>query len=508
MKSTSGMWWALVLALWLPAAHAQWLEASSDHFVIYSDQQEKQVAGFAERLELFHLAMGQVFRAMGQGAGLDDVRPSPSNRATIFFVSSTERVREIVGSDNRYMAGIYLPRAGATVALVPRLRGTKSRHEIPGEVVLFHEYAHHFMYGVSERAYPRWFVEGYAEFFSGALFERDAVRLGAPATYRAAEIAYANTVPIRQLLRYDGGLSEKKQGYDAFYGQSWALFHYLFFDPDRKGQLGQYQQRLARGESALEAAEATFGDLDRLVTDVERYIGKRTLGSILVDRRALNLGAIKVRPLRPAEVAMLPVLIESKAGVSREEAIALLPKARRVAAQFPGDAAVWSALAEAEFDAGELEAAIVAADKALALNPDDINAHVQKGYALHARAKAEKTPEAWKLARTQWVRANRVENDHPVPLVYFYWSYADQGERPPAAAVAGLERALEVAPYDGSLRWAVVQQMVDDGRVREAAATLASLAYSPHPGEHTDAAKQLMQELESRVDGVDPGAED
>ena len=43
-------------------AGADWLEASSDHFVIYSDQNEKSIAGFSERLEVFHAAMAYVSR--------------------------------------------------------------------------------------------------------------------------------------------------------------------------------------------------------------------------------------------------------------------------------------------------------------------------------------------------------------------------------------------------------------------------------------------------------------
>ena len=74
------------LALFLVAAtaHAEWLEASSDHFVIYSDQNEEATRGFAERLERFHAAMAHVF-------GKQQTKPGPSNRVTIFVVSSRAR---------------------------------------------------------------------------------------------------------------------------------------------------------------------------------------------------------------------------------------------------------------------------------------------------------------------------------------------------------------------------------------------------------------------------------
>lgn len=49
------------LLLWIGApAKADWLEVSSDHFVIYSDQKVETVTQFAERLERFDAAMASM----------------------------------------------------------------------------------------------------------------------------------------------------------------------------------------------------------------------------------------------------------------------------------------------------------------------------------------------------------------------------------------------------------------------------------------------------------------
>jgi hypothetical protein len=58
---------------------------------------------------------------------------------------------------------------------------------------------------------------------------------------------------------------------------------------------------------------------------------------------------------------------------------------------------------------------------------------------------------------------------------------------------------LELAPFDSSLRWLVTQQMIRDERYQDAAQTLAPLAYSPHPGEHTDRARQLLKDVEGKL---------
>lgn len=200
---------------------------------------------------------------------------------------------------------------------------------------------------------------------------------------------------------------------------------------------------------------------------------------------------------------MMPVVLRSKVGVTPEQALELVPEARRIAARHPDDPAVLTALSEAEFDAGFNDAAIEAADRAVAVDPSRINAYIQKGYAMFAMAQSGASPpESWKAVRGQFVKANKVENDHPIPLVRFYLSYLEQGESPTRNAVSGLEWAMQLAPFDPSLRWMVVQQMIRDERLEEAARTVAPLAYSPHPGEHTERARQLLREIEARIEGA------
>ena len=486
-------WFSLLLVA--AAANAEWLEVSGDHFVIYTDQDDVAARRFAERLELYHAAMAHIY------AKAQD-KPGPSNRVTVFVVSSAGKVRQVLGTKDRYLTGMYIPRAGASVALVPRIRGA-STYQMTGETVLFHEYAHHFMIAsLTARAYPRWFTEGFAEFFCSARFKGEGVMLGAPANYRAPELVYARSVPLRTLLSFDGGRKESTTSYDSFYGQSWMLFHYLQMAPERTGQLVNYQHQLATGHAALEAAESAFGDLARLDKDLDAYMRRRKLSALLVPSTVLNTGPITVRRLRQGEAEMMPTMIESQAGVSRAEAVALLPEARRVAALYPTDPAVLSALAEAEFDAGNDDAAIAAADGALAIDPKRINAHIQKGYALFRKAESGALPnESWKDVRAQFIKANAVENDHPIPLVQFYLTYLKQGEPPTKNSIAGLEWAMELAPFDGSLRWLAAQQMVSDGRYKDAIQTLGPLAYSPHPGEHTDAALKLLKDVEGKMEG-------
>lgn len=485
------------LSLYTTTAQADWLEASSDHFVIYGDEDAANLQQFAERLEKYHATMCHVF-------GAQQSKPSPSNRVRIFALSNAATVRKVLGTTQRGVLGVYIPRAGASVALIPRLKRS-SKHRISGETILYHEYAHHFMMAeLSARAYPPWFREGFAEFFSAVSFNDDGtISIGMPSFYRAAELAYARPVPIRKLLAFDGG-GPSRGSFDSFYGRSWVLFHYLQMEPERKGQLVKYQRLLAAGAKALEAAEQAFGDLDVLERNMDSYMRRGKLLARFIDAKALSTGSVTVRALPASEAAMMPTIIESEVGVTPEEAIALVPSARKVAASYPNDAVVLAALSEAEFDAGNDDAAIAAADAAIAIDPKQIDAHIQKGYALARKAKD--APELWKSVRAQFVKANTVENDHPIPLVHFYLSYLNAGETPTKNAIDGLEWAMVLAPHDPSLRWLVAQQMVNDGRLAEAIETLSPLAYSAHSNEITEKALSLLKDVEARLQANPPGA--
>jgi tetratricopeptide (TPR) repeat protein len=477
---------ATLLLLVPAAARADWHEASSDHFVIYADESEKAIRKYSDRLERYYGAMSFMLTSRKD-------KPSPSNRVTVYVVGSQRMVRKLYGGDDsRYVRGFYRPRAGGSLAIIPPIDASSSGKVSESELVLLHEYAHHFMAENTTYLVPRWYGEGFAEFFATAKFEADgAVGLGLPAEHRAYELAEARDVSIERLLDSKLYEANKSKGYDNFYGRSWLLFHYLFVDAERRAKILDYLNRLNRGEAELAAATAAFGDLKALDKALDSYSRQRKWTYFRIPPDRLTVGPISVRTLREGEAASLPVRIRSKRGVDKEAAAEVVLEAREVARQYPDEPAAQAALAEAEFDAGDDEAAIRAADKALAKEPGNMTALIQKGYALARIARETRSEEAWKAARRHFVSVNKMENNHPIPLIYYYLSFVQQDQEPNQPALDGLEWALELAPYDDSLRMMVASRQMHDKHFADAIRTISPLAYNPHAGPDNPAIELL-----------------
>jgi cytochrome c-type biogenesis protein CcmH/NrfG len=105
---------------------------------------------------------------------------------------------------------------------------------------------------------------------------------------------------------------------------------------------------------------------------------------------------------------------------------------------------------------------------------------------------------------------NKIENDHPIPLIYYYLSFVSQGKEPNKAALDGLEWALELAPYDASVRMMLASHQMNDERFDEAIRTISPLAYHPHAGENNPALvilEKAREGLAAQATGAAPATE-
>jgi tetratricopeptide (TPR) repeat protein len=468
IRRLSGALAAVAAGLAAPVG-ATWLEATSKHFIVYSDSNEAGVRRLATRLEQLDGAMRRLH---------DTVAASErtANRVTVYEVATPSDVAELCGCKD--VAGFYVPRASGSVAFTPRSSGG---HGITPQTVLFHEYAHHFMLGNYSAAVPAWYSEGYAELVSTAKVEEGGVQFGLGAQHRAQGLFSANSLPIEQLF------DQRRRKMDPLsteqlYGRGWLLTHYLMFNPKRGEQLLPYLRLLNRGRPPLDAARESFGDLRVLDRELDAYLNGRTLPGVRL--ATTSVPEVTVRRLAPGEAAVVDLRIRSTRGVTSRTAGPLWAKAKRVAGlpAVLGDARAQGWLAEIAFDAGEDAEAEAAADRALALDPTSSQALQYKAHVHLRRAVAAKSkdPAVWREARSWIVKANRQEPDDASPLILYYQSFLLAGEVPTSSAVKGLYRATELVPQDRSVWLAAAVQNLKDGRVDEARRLLRPLAFDPH----------------------------
>src|SRR3954462_4741234 len=150
-------------------SHAAWNRASSEHFLIYSEQKPEALRAFAEDLERFDGAV----RAL---RGMDDLPLSQGNRITIFSLRTAADVQRLYGDKSGFIAGLYKGKAEGSVAYVSQgeasnavreaaigsnIRGQSINTNMGGDTILLHEYSHHLMMQDLAVPYPEWLVEGF-----------------------------------------------------------------------------------------------------------------------------------------------------------------------------------------------------------------------------------------------------------------------------------------------------------------------------------------------------------
>jgi hypothetical protein len=488
----------LLLACASAAAKAEWREASSKHFLVYSEGSTQSLRDFATKLEKFD-------KAMRARLGLDDVDLGPANRVVVYVVADWNAVQRLARRPNSNVAGFYSGRAGGSIAVVPRTSGGGGIAVLDPATILLHEYSHHLMLHNAAIAYPAWFREGFAEFNSTARFEKDgSIGFGAAANHRAWGLLGMNPLPIELLFDPTRRKLTQPEWEATIYGRGWLLTHYLMFEEKRVGQLGAYMKALNSGKGSLEAAEAAFGDLKTLDKELKAYLGQRRIPYMRVRSDLLAVQPVALRTLRAGEEAVMDLRIRSRVGVTNADAAQVARDMRKAAAPFADDPAVQAALAEAEYDAGNLDAADAAASRAIAADPKNVGALLYRAHV--AMARAEKGPPgdaaAWKEVRRLIAQANRADPNDAEPLILFYRSFAAQGIAPTRNAVEGLLQAFELAPQDTGLRMNVARQLLVDGKAAEARAALAPIAFDPHGG----ALGRAVTAIIAKIDEVGAGA--
>lgn len=486
---------AVVAALFMAgfmagAAQAEWREASTRNFIVYSDGNDADLRAFADKLERFDHVLRRVHRVTAP--------PSP-NRLRVILVQNQLAVAQLNGRPNSRVAGYYIRDARGMMMVGSRNR-SGGRTGIDGESVLLHEYTHHFMYQYFPATYPTWYSEGFAEFWGATRFlAGGVVEIGGSAEHRFGSFFMNRWLPVRALLTAQN--YSQVSELDLLYAQGWLLVRYAWGNPERQRQLQRYLTLVNDGASYGDAAAQAFGDLDRLNSELRAYAGRVRFDVVRLPFRTIDVGEIRTRALGPAEQALFNAEIQLSQGVSNAEFAQFATGVRQTAARFPQDPYALRLLAEVERIANQSAAADAAVDRLLTVAPNDPRGMMHRGMLrIDALRNAGGGSAAdWSAARRTILRATELSPADPLLFEAYYDSFVAKGETPPDEAQAALYRALQLAPSDTRLRYKVASDFEQRGMIPEAIAIIRVDAFrAPARDEETERQRERRERLEDR----------
>jgi hypothetical protein len=450
----------LACLLFAAPAEAEWLQASSRNFNVYSSGSERQLREFVEKLERLHFVMRTLQRVTRE--------PNP-NRLNIYLMRNIDAVRRSFPFEVGGVNGYYENNARGPIIVGTRGTGGNSYGGMDPEAVLLHEYAHHFMFSYFPATYPTWYVEGFAEFWgSTQILPGNVVEVGHLAQNRFRSFQGGRWLPLSRIL---GARSYADiPDVDLIYAEGWLLLRYLFDNRERVGQLERYLTAINAGTSYEEAMNQAFGPgAEALNNELRSYAGQSRFSVVRLPFRPIEVGTINIRPLSAAEEALIGYEIQLGQGLIQRFVPAFVADVRRIGGRFPNDPYALGILAEAEKFAGNHAASGAAADRLLQIQPDNARALMHSGLARIEALRAARSADraAWTAARQPLERAVRLARTDPLVLEAYYDSFTAQGVLPPVSAQNGLFEAVTLAPGDNHLRWKLAhdferRRMIDD----------------------------------------------
>ena len=492
MKSLKS--WMLAMAVlglpsWAAADPAnKWIQAESPHFVVYSDNGAKVTRDHLLKLEQYRYILSRFH-------GFTEEDDAALPKLTVYFVANHKDLEQTWPKANPDIAGYFKNCTEGQAALgiyqddrIRKSKDARGQEENASQAILFHEYAHNFMFQNSEGQFPPWYVEGFAEYYSTTKIEGDTAVIGMAFSWRVYTLMQPGaTISYDELLR-DTWRSPKGRNdprTEAFYAQSWLLTHYIMADPERQKQFDAYLAAYARGDDPVAAFEKAFGmPVKDLRKTLDRYLDK----IMATQYRIHDMPApeITVTDMPVSANKLLLWDAADRLCPATADMPGLLTNIRTEAAKFPSDDYAAMTLARAEIIIGDESQALGYLKAYTATHPDDAEAAYRLGQTwflmtVHKHVADGETAESqMKQARAALGKSYRLDPLNPGDLYYYSLALQDQAPEPTDNAINAAIAAHELAPSVESFAFQAAQLLVRKGRLSEAKDVLFPLASNPH----------------------------
>ncbi len=467
----------LLLAL-APAVHAAvWTRVEAERFIVYGDQGEGVVRGFALKLSAYDQVLRRLYaRSLKAGP--------PLQKLDVYLIDGPADLQRVRPGISPATSGLFSSSPDATFAIVRTDAGADA------EQVLFHEYAHRFMLANFPAAYPAWYVEGWAEYFMTMEFGAGYVDIGKASANRAAWLAGAPWLP------YDKVLSGRPADFPVaqrslYYGQAWLLTHYMRATPASAARLDRAMATIANGGDPVVAIERAAGaDIPALTRQLKAYARP----AWRLDNPVGKPPATRVSALPPSAEVFLFDSLRLNNLTPQQPDPAYVADLRARAAAWPDDALAQITLARAEMILGDADAGAALFDRWLMGHPDDVQALLTAAI-LHLSA-GDRDParhaEYFRRAGDYAQRAYGLEpSDYRILYARAYARSINPGF-PRDEDLALLRSANRLGPSVDEVAVLLGEALLKRGDRTAGLRLLGRVANSPHGGPKADAARAII----------------
>lgn len=458
------------------AAQARWVKAETERFIVYGDVPEATARDYAVKLTTYD----KVLHTYAPKA--DD---SPPPRKFEVFLVGRGGLQRVMPGMSQDVGGFYLSSSQAEFAVA-----SLAAAGLDGDTVLFHEYAHHFMFANFPAAYPGWFIEGWAEYFGNTRITPDRIKIGA---YNDNRVSWLNAA---EWIRWDDLFGKRPRELrfseePLYYPQAWLFIHYMMSNQERAEQLNKIIADVAAGQDPVKAVHAaTHMNGIQLDREIRNY----TSLQLLTLKNPGSKAAVTVTALPPSADDLLLDKLRLQTDDMGKPEPDFLASVRRRAAKYPGDALAEQVLALAEFTHGDVAAGEAIVARRLAAAPDEVETLRIAGVGQILAG--ERDPAAklarYRAARPFLIKAYGLDKSDFRTLYAYAFSRTVEPGFPNDNDLNALREAQGLAPSAPDIALVTGDALMRRGDAAGAKRILTILANGPHGGETAVRAQKLL----------------
>jgi hypothetical protein len=346
-----------------PASAADtWLQVTSPHFSVVSNAGDKRAREVAWQLEQIRAAMMSLWPWMK--GDLDRpvlvVADKDENSMKLLVPEYWEKRGGlhpssvlVTGPDRHYIALQADARAQDTDAINPYY-------------LAYWSYASLLLDASFDGDLPLWLRDGLAGVLSNTIVRENEIRFGMAPPWYVQTVTTQSRLRLAQLFTTDRNspyyrTPATREQFDA---QTWALLHFLLFDPvlGKSGKLDVAIQAIAKGTPSVEAMQQAFGEFEPLEGAYMLHVRKPLLPySRLKTETKVAASSFSSRALSDGDSASTRAALHAAMG-RPVEAKALIAESRK-GGEAPASYEVEALLADRDDNAAGLKAALAKAEE-------------------------------------------------------------------------------------------------------------------------------------------------